>query len=135
MPRSSAELECDLEAIDKMAEELDQAEKEVAQATVPPPPKPVAEKPPEAAPLPASPEPVAEGEDNPRPNIPILPATGRILENLSGAMGLLIEGAQASIVGAGLHENAEQLGPLSLVLSDLKRAKNQADQLLGKKNE
>lgn len=138
MPRSSEEMAKDLEIIDQMAEALDRVEEEVASTVVPAPTITAAPSPsgtnapasvPSSDPL-RTEEEVAEG-----PRQPIMPATGDILESLSKSVSLIIDGAQAAIIRAGIHENAEQLGPLSLVLGTLKKAREQADQLLGQKNE
>lgn len=129
MPRSSEEMERDLEVIDRMAEELDRLG-QVTTAEDSPPPS--FGPPTEAGP--------AEIQEDPTDKAPgqqdsLLPAVGKLLENLFGVIELLVDGVQAAVAKAGIGDNAEQLGPLSLVLGTLKKARDQAGQFLGKKNE
>jgi hypothetical protein len=67
-----------------------------------------------------------------RPGVSVLPATGKILENLSGSLDLLLIGTHASIQRAGIQEQDEQLGILSMVVANLKKVQNQVDGILGR---
>lgn len=67
-----------------------------------------------------------------RPGVSVLPATGKILENLSGSLDLLLIGTHASIQRAGIQEQDEQLGILSMVVASLKKVQNQVDGILGR---
>lgn len=67
-----------------------------------------------------------------RPGVSVMPATGKILENLSGTLDLLLIGTHASIQRAGIQEQDEQLGILSMVVANLKKVQNQVDGILGR---
>lgn len=67
-----------------------------------------------------------------RPGVSVLPATGKILENLSGSLDLLMIGMHASIQRARINEQDEQLGLLSMVLANMKKVQNQVDGILGR---
>ena len=67
-----------------------------------------------------------------RPGVTILPATGKILENLSSTLELTMLGIHASIQRARINEQDEQLGALSMVLANLKKVQTQVDGLLGR---
>ena len=75
---------------------------------------------------------VAHGDQLAAERPPIMPVTGKILEDVSSALDLIAVGMQAKIVRSNLQEQADQLGPLSMLLSMVKRAKDQADHLLGR---
>jgi hypothetical protein len=79
---------------------------------------------------PASPaeQPVIEKKPS---GIPLNPQVLEILEHTSGALDLIIMGIQAKVVRAGLNENTEQIGALSMVLAHVKNAKIKTDSLLG----
>lgn len=77
--------------------------------------------------------PPTESEAKPEINVttPIMPETGTILKEVAASLNLTLIGMHGSIVRANLQENAEQLGPLSLLMASIKKAKDQADALLG----
>jgi hypothetical protein len=54
-----------------------------------------------------------------------------ILKGTSGALDLILMGIQAKIARAGLGEDSEQLGALSMVLANIYSAKSKVDSLLG----
>lgn len=54
-----------------------------------------------------------------------------ILKGTSGALDLILMGIQAKIARAGLAEDNEQLGALSMVLAGIYSAKSKVDSLLG----
>lgn len=89
------------------------------------PPAPVAAPVAEAAPKP-------ELTSGNRPGVSVLPATGKILENLSGSLDLLLIGTHASIQRARINEQDEQLGLLSMVIANLKKVQSQVDGILGR---
>ena len=90
---------------------------------------------PVAAPVAA---PVAEAAPRPeltsgnRPGVTILPATGKILENLSSTLELTVLGMHASIQRARINEQDDQIGHLSMVIANLKKVQTQVDGLLGR---
>jgi hypothetical protein len=63
--------------------------------------------------------------------VAIMPITGGILTKASGSLSFILHGMRAEIVRAGINENNEQLGPLSMVMAAIKKAKDQADAILG----
>lgn len=127
----------EIDALDALSDELEgtSSTKPVSQIVRPePPPAPVPvpeAKVQDAAPVTvkaeAAPAPQAAAE-----RLPIMPVTGKILEDVSSALDLIAVGMQAKIVRSNLQEQADQLGPLSMLLSMVKKTKEQADQLLGR---
>jgi hypothetical protein len=102
----------------------------ITQITEEPTPAPEAPAPEEPKPEAASytEQPVIEKRAS---GIPLNPQVLEILEHTSGALDLIIVGIQAKAVRAGLSENTEQLGALSMVLAHVKNAKIKTDSLLG----
>lgn len=131
-----------LEELEKMADEVNQDNTELSSGVdlapiiepvveETPPPVPVTPVP-EAKPEPASPaEQPAVEEKRPTFGTALNPQVLEILEHTSGALDLVIFGIQAKIARAGLNENTEQLGVLSMVLAHVKNAKIKTDSLLG----
>lgn len=104
------------------AAERPKAEVRREEATAPPAPA--------GAPVEGAPK--AELTSGNRPGVSVLPATGKILENLSGSLDLLMIGIHASIQRARINEQDEQLGLLSMVLANMKKVQNQVDGILGR---
>ncbi len=144
----SAEIARELEDIDAMSAELERAEEvspppsapsDTAESSVPrgdqepvgervPDPTPSSTPPAELSSAPADVK--EEKTGGPRPSI--LPQTGKLLEQTSAALDLILNGLKAGVVAGGLTEKDDQLGHLSMIMGTLKKAKDQANGLLGK---
>ena len=134
----------DLEALDALAEEVGKVRTVPSSHAPAYEPPPVVETRPEPSPepvrapvaeekvqdAPPAPAPVAEAAPSERP--PIMPIPGKILEDVSSALDLILTGMHTRIVRANLQEQADQLGPLSMIMASVKKAKDQADHLLGR---
>lgn len=79
---------------------------------------------------PPAPAPVVEAALQERQ--PIMPIPGKILEDVSSALDLILTGMHTRIVRANLQEQSDQLGPLSMIMASVKKARDQADHLLGR---
>lgn len=136
--QTSEEIVKQIGEIEKLTEELDKPSE-----TAPVDPKtetrriekPEVGTPPESVTGEATTAPSGEAADAPPAappsQLPIMPSTGQILEEVSASVDLILHGMHAKIASAGLHENDEQLGALSMVMGTLRKAKMQADSLLG----
>lgn len=76
------------------------------------------------------PEPQPEVEPK-TSGVALNPQVVGILKGASGALDLILMGIQAKIARAGLAEDNEQLGALSMVLAGIHSAKSKVDSLLG----
>jgi hypothetical protein len=74
---------------------------------------------------------VSQSEPQPAFGVAMSPQVVGILKGTSGALDLILMGIQAKIARAGLAEDNEQLGALSMVLAGIYTAKSKVDSLLG----
>jgi hypothetical protein len=94
----------------------------------------------ESAPAYTPPAEAAAVESAPKPPLPsgdragvsVLPATGKLLEQVSSALELILTGVMASAQQAKIGEQDEQIGIVSMVLGNIRKAKNQVDGILGR---
>jgi hypothetical protein len=129
-----AELEKMAESVENLGSEKAELSSDVNLAPIVTPiveePAPSVAAPEQSTPYAASPAEQPAIEKRPS-GISLNPQVLEILKHTSGALDLIIMGIQAKIVRAGLHENTEQIGALSMVLAHVKNAKIKTDSLLG----
>ncbi len=138
----SAEIARELEDIDAMSDELERdaevsppssSPSDTEESSVPRgDQEPVGEQAPDpTVPLPELSSSITD-EDGRKQHPSIEPQTGDLLSQTSGALDLIMHGLRAGIVRTGITEKDDQLGHLSMIMATLKKAKDQADRLLGK---